>query len=176
MSKSIKLQDNNYWDTSSFVYKKHNLQDVIQAEKMNTSNVMTEKKWIKLCNIKFDNHIQGEFIYIKIFIATGNNGEPQQNAYIDLICQIGWVGNYDGRLGCIAELHPFSTSFSTSNISIKVIANNNLDYDIWFKCEEFYCRPNYIVYGSNRVSVNPKWERLSDEPTGTECKLSLKSV
>lgn len=176
MSKSIKLKNNNYWDSSSIVYKKHNLQDVIQEGKMNVSPIITNVKWIKLCNIKFDAHKQGEFVFIKIFIGQGNNGRTNQNAYIDLICQLGWTGSLSGRLGCNAELHPFSTSFTTNNTSIKVIANNYIDYDIWFKCGETYCDPNYIVYGSNRVNVSPAWVISSDEPTGTECNLLYTSV
>ena len=134
------------------------------------------KKWIKICNVKFDKHDQGQFIFFKIFIGDGNNGQTNQNAYIDLIGQVGWVGSEDGRLGFNAELHPFKTSFTTSNTQIRVIANNNLDYDIWFKCASLHCKPNYIVSSSNIVKVTPLGNTTSAEPTGPSCQLLYTSV
>ncbi len=176
MSKSIKLKNNTYWDTSSITHNKHSLKDKLQENLMNVL-VNGEKKWIRICNVKFDIHDQGEFIFFKIFIGDGNNGQTNQNAYIDLIGQVSWVGSEDGRLGFNAELHPFKTSFTTSNTQIRVIANNNLDYDIWFKSNDsYYCRPNYIVSSSNIVKITPLGNTTSAEPTGPSCQLLYTSV
>ena len=41
-----------------------------------------------------------------VIIGAGNNGNTNQNAYIDLIMQLGWTGSNDGRLGCNAILYP----------------------------------------------------------------------
>lgn len=148
----------------------------VQEKIMNLGN-MTYNTWEKLCNIKFDTHSQGEFIYMKILIGAGNNGGADQNAYIDLICQLGWTGSYEGRFGCSAELHPFGTTFTTSNTAIKVIANSNIDYDIWFKTDnQYYCRPNYILHTSSKVKVTPLNELSESEPSGTACNLSYTSI
>ena len=177
MSKSIKLKNNTYWDSSGIVYNKHLLSDELQKQDMNVNSNMNEKKWQKICNIKFDKHTQGEFVFMKIFIGRGNNGRVDQNAYIDLIMQLGWTGNLNGRFGCNAELHPFNSGFTTSNTELKVIANSNIDYDIWFKnYVEQYCKPNYIINTSKSVLVTPKSELSDTEPTGTECNLSYISV
>lgn len=171
MSKAIKFRNNTYLDTSSISHNKHNFKDKFQEIKMNTG-VMNNKNWVKICNFKFDNHNQGEFAYFKIFIGAGNNGNTNQNAYIDLIMQLGWTGSNDGRLGCNAILYPLETSFSTSNTNIKVISKSNIDYDLWIYSTQTYCKPNYIANVSERVTVIPKWELSASEPSGTSCSLS----
>ena len=82
------------------------------------------------------------------------------------------MGSYGGRLGCSAILHPIQSSFTTSNTSIKVIANSNIDYDIWIHVSSFYCKTNYVVEGSSGLKVTPKWTISTEAPTGTECNLS----
>lgn len=176
MPKSIKLKNNTYWDTKGIMYQRHNLENVIQERKINVSSSMIEQKWLKLCNITFDNHTQGEFIFLRIFIGQGNNGKTNQNAYIDLIGQLGWKGSNSGRLGLNAELHPLATSYTTSNLLITVIANSYIDYDVWIKTGDIYCRPNYVFYGSNRANVIPKWEKQENAPSGTICDLAFTSV
>ena len=172
MSKSIQFKNNTYLDTSSIAHNKHSFKEKFQENIMNVSNYMIESNWMKLCNIHFDSHVQGEFVYMKIFIGNGNNGEPTQNAYIELIMQLGWTGSYGGRLGCSAILLPIQSSFTTSNTSIKVIANSNIDYDIWIHVSSFYCKTNYVVEGSSGLKVTPKWNISTEAPTGTECNLS----
>lgn len=148
----------------------------IQNPNLNVSPYMMEQRWMKLCNIKFPSHVQGEFAYFKIFIGDGNNGNDTQNAYIELIMQLGWTGSVSGRFGCNAILHPIKTSFTTSNTKIKVLSNSNVDYDIWFTASSYYCRPNYYANTSKRATVTPKWETTTTEPTGTECNLAYTSV
>lgn len=173
MSKSIKLNNETYIDSSSIAHNKHDFKIKFQEKLMNTSPRMTDKKWIKLCNIKFDSHKQGEFIYIKIFIGYGQNGITSQIAYIDLFGQLSWVGEKNGRLGCNAVLHSLNSPFTLNNTHLKIISNSHLDYDIWFKNEEMnYCCPNYIANVGNKVTVTPDFNLLSDEPTyGTSCEL-----
>ena len=175
MSKSIKFRNNTYLDTSSIVHSNHAFKEKFQEKIMNVSSNMTEGKWQKLCNIHFDSHIQGEFVFMKIVIGNGNNGEPNQNGYIDLIMQLGWTGSHNGRLGCSAILHPIQSAFSTSNTSIKVISNSNIDYDIWFKSDTYYCKPNYTIEASQRVKVTPKWDKSDNAPSGTECNVAYTS-
>ena len=176
MAKSIKLKNDNYWDSKAIIHKKELLSDILTKLKMNVSSSNINAKWTKFCNIKFITHTQGEFIFLKIFIGEGNNGRVNQNAYIDLIGQLGWINSLDGRLGFNAELHPFKTTFTTSNIFIKVIANSNIDYDVWLYSSNLYTRPNYIFYGSERATVVPKWEQQDNEPSGTICELSFMSA
>ncbi len=172
MSKAIKFKNNTYLDSSSIVHNKHYFAEKFQEGLVNVASNMINGKWMKLCNIHFDSHVQGEFVYMKIMIGNGNNGLPNQNAYIDLIMQLGWTGSESGRLGCSAILHSIQTAFTTTNTSLKVIANSNIDYDIWFRASAIYCRPNYVFEGSQRVRVIPKWVFSDSEPSGTECKLA----
>lgn len=144
----------------------------IQEQNMNVISNNTNGKWVKICNIKHAYHNQGEFSFIKIFIGDGNNGRVDQNAYIDLICQLGWTGSSNGRYGCNAELHGFLTGFTIDNTKIKVLANSNIDYDVWFYSNQTYNRINYIVNTSKNTIVTTKGELSSTEPTGTECDLS----
>ena len=136
----------------------------------------TSNKWRRICNIKFIAHNQGEFVRLKIYIGDGNNGEPSQNAYIDLFGQLGWTGSFEGRMGVLAELHPFYTSFTISNTHVKVIANSNIDYDVWLKTDSsYYCRPNVIGSVSNNATLDYSDVWQDDEPIGTECNLSYKT-
>lgn len=137
--------------------------------------VMTEQKWEKICNLKFNQHNQGEFANLKIYIGDGNNGRSHQNAYINLTMQLGWTGENGGRAGCFAELYPLDTPFNTKNTAVKVIANSNIDYDIWFYTQsQYYCKPNYTGNVSEQVTITPKFELSTNAPTGTECELAYK--
>ena len=162
-------------DSSSVVHGTHLLNSKLQEHIMNIGK-MVEKQWEKICNIKLDSHIQGEFIYIKLFIGDGSNGFATQNAYIDLIMQLGWTGDNGGRAGCTAELHPLKSTFTTDNTNIIVISNSNIDYDIYFTTSSHYCKPNYAVISSNNATVTPAFILSSDKPTGTSCNLSYTSV
>ena len=53
-----------------------------------------------------------------------------------------------------------------------MIANSNIDYDIWVYSSQTYCRPNYIANVSERVTITPKWTLSANEPSGTTCSLS----
>lgn len=146
--------------------------------KMIVSPRNTNNKWMKICNVKYETHKQGEFFYLKLFIGDGNNGEARQNAYIDLTCQLAYINdpNTAGRFGCKAILNSLSSFFTTNNTNVKVIANSNVDYDIWFYTSRNYCFPNYIANGGNLVTVTPKFELSDTEPTGTECNLEYSEI
>lgn len=177
MSKSIKLKNETYIDSSSVVHNKHIFKSKFQEKLMNISPRMTEQKWIKLCNIEFDSHKQGEFIYIKIFIGWGQNGEASQLAYIDLYGQQSWVGSKNGRMGCFAVLHNLDSPFTLDNVHLKIISINERNYDIWFKNEGMnYCCPNFFVHSSEKVVTIPKFDLSSNEPSGTECDLTYRFV
>lgn len=177
MSKSIKLKDDNYLDSSSIMHEKHEFKSKFQERLINYSPKMTEQKWIKLCNIEFDSHKQGEFIYIKIFIGYGQNGNSSQLAYIDLYGQQGWAGSKNGIMGCIAVLNNLNSPFTLNNIHLKILSKNERNYDVWFKNEGInYCCPNFIVYTSNHVTVTPIFTLSDEDPTGTECELEYKIV
>lgn len=140
----------------------------------------TSNKWMKICNVKYRIHSAGEFFYVKIFIGDGYNGNSNQNAYIDLICQLSANTasvSTEGRFGCKGILHPLLTGFTSNNTQIKIIANSNVDYDIWFYTSKTeYCYPNYIAYGSDLVTVTPKFELSDNAPTGTECNLDYSEI
>ena len=153
----------------------------VNGSKLNSMSLkvndnMTNAKWNKICNIKIDKHIQGEFCALRIFIGDGQNSRPTQNAYIDLVMQLGWVGENSGRLGCTAELHKMRTSFSPNSVFVKVIANNYLDYDVWIKTLATYCKPNYVPFVKDGIVVTQKSESSTDEPAGTECLIDLYST
>ena len=132
----------------------------------------TQLKWMKICNVKYRTHSPAEFFNLKLFIGEGYNGSAIQNAYIDLICQLSATGSNGGRFGCKGILHPLLTGFTSNNTQIKIIANSNIDYDIWFYTSKTeYCFPNYIAYGSDLVTVTQKFELSDNAPTGTECNL-----
>ena len=165
-----------------------------QLENVNPANQIialdgnegTGSRWRKLCSIRFSDHRQGEFTFLKIFIGAGNNGSGAQEAYIDLIGQQGWTGANGGRAGWLATLHPGVTSFSTSNIQIKVIANSNNNYDIWFYSVQNYCVPNVLFIPSVKMLAEGTsagtttcicyptgW--TSTSPSGTECNVTLRA-
>ena len=134
--------------------------------------VFTFKKWVHLCNINFYEHSQGAFTALRIFIGDGNNGRPNQNAYIDLSMQLGWVGDNNGIFGCIAQLNKGIAPFTLDNTRLKIISNNNIDYDIYFyETITDYCAPNYIVLSNDKATITPKNQVLNSEPTGTECNI-----
>lgn len=134
-------------------------------------------KWVKICNVEFTNHAAGVFHYLKIFIGNGYNGLISQNAYIDLICQTATTSNNPGYFGCNAELHPFLSGFTLKNTQIKVIANSNTNYDVWFYTNKTnFCFLNYIAYKSDLVTVTEKFELSDTEPTGTQCNLDYSMV
>lgn len=133
-------------------------------------------KWFKLCNIKFDSHIQGKFAFMQIFISNGNNSADNQIAYIELAMQMGWTGNYNGRIGASALLHKLNSPLTTSNTKIKIITNTNKDYDIWVYVGYAYCRPNYIINGPSDMYVTPSSTSSSTEPSGTACSCSYQQI
>lgn len=133
--------------------------------------------WQKICNIVIKSHAQGEFYHIRLYFGQGNNGRTNQNAYIDLIGQKAWTGNYDGRAGWNAELHPINSPFSRTNVKVKVIANSVSNYDVWFYTSFGYCRVSYLnLNNGNNVIVTKKFDLQTTEPTGTACNLLLSTV
>ena len=129
-------------------------------------------RYVKLCNVKFDWHRQGEFANIRIYIGEGQNGNANQNAFIDLTMQIGYSGSLGGRVGCHWELHPGGTNFSMDNCNIIVISNSDIDYDVYFYTNVNYCCPNYSVDCSDLVTVTHAGIVSLTAPTGTACDSS----
>lgn len=132
--------------------------------------------YIHLCNLSMDSHVQGRFASFRIYIGRGNNGEVNQNAFIDLILQSGWTGSLDGRVGCTWELHPmlagYSGGFNLANTRITVISNSRNDYDIWFSTNITYCKPYYSYEIDNGVTVtHDGFTTSSSEPSGTKCNI-----
>lgn len=153
--------------------------------KVLNSNNGNSNYWKKLGTLSVNTHDQGSFTYMKIFIGSGNNGRDDQNAYIELIGQKGWTGNYSGRYGWNAILHPINTPFTTSNISLKVIATDYLNYEIWFSATTTYVRPNVLFYPTAKTDGSDAdnttftvstdaWQQAT--PTGTECQLLVQQA
>lgn len=167
------------WVDNTTPIDKDNLNKIEQgiydnSFKMIVSPRSNNNKWMKICNVKYQTHKQGEFFYLKLFIGYGNNGLVDQNAYIELTCQLAYINDpkVAGRFGCTARLYSLSSPFTTDNTNIKVVANSNVDYDIWFYTSKTqYCFPNYIANGGNLATVTPKFELSDTAPTGTECNL-----
>ena len=153
--------------------------------KVLASNNGNSNYWKKLGTLSVDTHDQGSFTYMKIFIGNGNNGRNDQNAYIELIGQKGWTGNLSGRYGWNAILHPINSPFTTSNIGLKIIATDYLNYEIWFSTATTYCRPNVIFYPTTKTDGSgvdnttftvstDAWQQAT--PTGTECELAVQQA
>lgn len=144
-------------------------------QKLEACSLPSNAQWHKLCNVSLNQHEQGEFLYVQIFLGNGNNGGTNQNAYIDLVMQKAWSGSDNGRYGCNAILHQLNSPFTTANTKIKVISNNTLDYDIWIYANVSYCRPNYIVHGTSNAKVTKIATTQSTEPSyGTACNILYK--
>lgn len=145
----------------------------------------SRNKWGKICSVRFAQHLQGQFTYLKVFIGFGNNGSSGQNAFFDLFGQLGWTGDNGGRAGWTAVLHPCNSNFTKDNIALKIIANTNKDYDIWFKAGTNYCVSNVMFFpsvGWRYGNVYPQttctvydvaW--TSTEPSGTESQIVILS-
>lgn len=131
--------------------------------------------WTRVCRIVFNEHVQGEFCYVRIYIAPGQNGYSDQNAYIDLVMQLGWTGSNYGRLGCNAELHAFNSVYTLSNTNIKVIANSNTDYYVWVYTSYAYNRVNYTANSGVNCNIWDAFTTQSTEPTGTACNLEYRN-
>lgn len=125
--------------------------------------------YVRLCNISFNAHTQGEFVGMKIYIGRGNNGTADQQAFIDLSMQLGWTGSNDGRFGCSWELHPMKTTFDLSNVNIIVIANSRTNYDIYLWTSVSYCKPYYVVNCAKSVTVTNYGTISTTAPSGTQC-------
>lgn len=143
-----------------------------------------QNKWAKICSIRFNAHRQGLFTYAKVFIGYGNNSDPQQNAYFDMFGQLSAPQNRDGIAAWMVVLHPCSSNFRATNIELKVIANSNTNYDVWFRCTATsYVVPNVLFFPSSMlrrgemtgttscVVYEPGW--VDAAPTGTECQLQI---
>lgn len=131
-------------------------------------------KWHHIGRVVFTNHLQGEFAFLRIFIGDGNNGTVNQNAYIDLTMQLGWVGgDTGGRAGCEAILHPMGTSFRcvtpAANVYMTIRATDNKTYDIYFLTTVTYCCPNVYFTGSTNTTFTHYNEYISGSLSGTEC-------
>lgn len=140
---------------------------------VSTSN--NSSYWVNVCKVKFSSHSQGEFCKVRLYIGSGNNGDTNQNAYIDIVMQLGWTGSVEGRAGVNAILYELNTAFKISNVSIKVIANSNIDYNIFIKPNVSYCRVNYVAHVSTNCNISNVGTTSTSTPTGTECKLSFVS-
>lgn len=127
--------------------------------------------YVRLCNISFNAHTQGEFVGMKIYIGRGNNGAADQQAFIDLSMQLGWTGSNDGRLGCTWELHPMKTTFDLSNVNIIVIANSRTNYDVYLWTSVSYCKPYYVVNCAKSVTITNYGTTSTTAPSGTQCDI-----
>lgn len=107
------------------------------------TNTTSTGLYIKLCNIKTSSHVQGRFANLRIYIGNGNNGNNNQNAFINLTLQQGWTGSNNGVFGGNWELHPLLTPFNLSNVNVVVTADDVNNYSVWFYTTATYCVPSY---------------------------------
>lgn len=122
-------------------------------------NVMRSKSgcngkiyYYHICHIKKLEHSQGNMYGIRIYEGNGNNGNPNQNTYTEIVFQDGWTGSYSGRPGVTCEYHNLLTSTYTREIIVTY--SDNFNYDLWVKGISSYTRPNYIpMYDPNHVEI-----------------------
>lgn len=123
--------------------------------------------YIKLCEITCDNHKQGRFIDFRIFFGLGNNGDPAQNAYIDVTLQSGWSGSYNGRFGCLWELNPLKSNFKTDTVNVVVTSDSQNKYALWFYAKATYCLPSYSYSCDEGITIKHIGNvKQTDKPVG----------
>lgn len=133
----------------------------------------TGNRWQRICIIKRAWHDQGSFVFLRLHIGAGNNGENNQNAYIDITLQQGYTGSNEGRYGGNYILYALNTSYDLSTAKIKVKAINNLNYEVWLYNSNPYCRPCYSYDVDDGVTIEHDGQSFStSEPTGTLCNVS----
>lgn len=133
----------------------------------------TGSRWQRICIIKRSFHDQGSFVFLKIHIGEGNNGQNNQNAFIDLTLQQSYTGSNDGRYGGNYILNALNTGFNLSTAKIKVKAINNLNYEVWLYTTQPYCRPCYSYDVDDGVTIEHDGQSFStSEPTGTFCNVA----
>lgn len=139
--------------------------------------------WKKLGNLTFSQHQQGLSVLLKILIGFGNNGGESQQAFVDLVGQLGWTGSYSGRAGWTAVFNEMNTNRTLSDFDIKVIANSVLDYDVYIYVRTAYTSVTPVyVYGRDSNGVeNVIWTPdysawTQTAPTGTECNIAIKTA
>lgn len=135
--------------------------------------------WKKLGNLTFPQHQQGKSVLLKIILGFGNNGTNAQQAFVDLVGQLGWTGSYSGRAGWTASYNKMNTGKSVNNFDIKVIANSVLDYDVYIRATGTYMSvtPVFIPGINNDGTENAIWTPdysnwTQDAPSGTECDIA----
>lgn len=177
---SVELCTKNGKLNNSWIAVKHGAESIASSAELNEcigNGSDSSGVYIHLCNLSMDSHVQGRFASFRIYIGKGNNGEVNQNAFIDLILQSGWTGSLDGRVGCVWELHPMLAGFSgggfhLGNTKIVVISNSRTNYDIWFSTNVTYCKPYYSYEIDNGVTVtHDGFTTSSSEPSGTKCNI-----
>lgn len=140
--------------------------------------------WRKIGNLTFPNHNQGKSVWLRILLGFGNNGNATQQAYVDLVGQLGWTGNNSGRAGWSAVLNAMNTSKTTSAFDITVIANSVLNYDVYIKAASSYMSvtPVYVPGYNDAGSPDPLWTPdytsswSQTTPSGTECAISKQVI
>ena len=143
----------------------------------------TSGYWKKLGNLTISQHQQGQSVFLKILIGFGNNGNENQQAFIDLVGQLGWTGSNSGRAGWTAIFNEMNTNRTLSDFDIKVIANSVLDYDVYIYVRTTYTSVTPVyVYGRDSNGVeNATWTPdysawTQTAPTGTECNIAFKTA
>ena len=112
--------------------------------------------YIKLCDITLTKHFQARFINFRIYVGDGQNGRTNQNAYIELLLQSGWLGSENGRFGGYWELHKLGTSLTPSKFDVVVTSNSNLQYSVWLYVNGVgYCKPTYTVWYDREMLNDP---------------------
>lgn len=177
---SVELCTKNGKLNNSWIAVKHGAESIASSAELNeciSNGADSSGIYIHLCNLSMDSHVQGRFASFRIYIGKGNNGNVNQNAFIDLILQSGWTGSLDGRVGCVWELHPMLTGdasdgFHLGNTRIAVVSNSRTNYDIWFSTNVTYCKPYYSYEIDSGVTViHDGFTTSSSEPSGTKCNI-----
>lgn len=137
----------------------------------NTNNA-TGSMWLRLCTIKRPTHSQGSFAFFRIHFGKGNNGNTNQNAFIDLSLQQGWTGANGGRYGGNYVLYPFKSPFNLNNVKLIVTSIDLYTYEVWFWTTSTYCRPSYSYDVDSGVTIEHDGNTFSTtEPTSTKCNI-----
>lgn len=178
MSKSIKLKDNTYWDTSGISHNRQVLKDILVVQNTDvsfnnltingtyntSSNVYTsgdKQYWLYLGDLTFNS--QGDFCYFNVCIGNGNNGNPEQNILYTISLQCGWVGN-DLPIGITA----LCLQNYTNAIKIKIKHQSKRKVSIYMYIPNPYMPIQYEIHGINVNGASQIWEKkhekLSSEP------------
>lgn len=134
----------------------------------------TTKSWAKVATITGFT-TQGTFATIHCYYGAGNNGDAAQNNKLEIILQRGYHGESTTKqVGVLAlAYNPIRTGNRSILPKVKVISEDNTDFDVWVYTDWTYCGTNTTVEVSDSANFVIGSTIQTTEPTGTYVQESV---